>query len=229
MFINLPRFPNYQISPSGEVFSITSARVLKSTVCRDTGYRYIILRDAQSYRKKRTLHSLLAEVFIPNPESLPQVNHKDGDKLNNQLSNLEWVNSRDNVRHAFTNNLCSHKAGVDYTKIPQLIIQLQTNKTWTDLQQELGLSDPSTIRKLIKREFERQGRLPEFKKLSAMVHKRVIDRRSHTIELVSSVGDCRGFPSINAVARFLGVNPGTVHKALTHNKPIGAYQIRSPS
>ena len=89
MFINLPRFPNYQISPSGEVFSITSSRVLKSTVCRDTGYRYIILRDAQGYRKKRTLHSLLAEVFIPNPDNLPQVNHKDGDKLNNQLSNLE--------------------------------------------------------------------------------------------------------------------------------------------
>lgn len=198
-------------------------------MCRYTGYRYIILRDAQGHRKKRTLHCLLAEVFIPNPDNLPQVNHKDGDKLNNQLSNLEWVSSRDNVRHAFTNNLCSHKTGVDYTKIPELIVQLQTNKTWTDLQQELGLSDPSTIRKLIRREFERQGRLPEFKKLSAMVHKRVVTRRSHTIELVSSVGDCSEFPSINAVARFLGVNPGTVHKACTHNKPIGSYQIRRPS
>lgn len=226
MFINIPSFPNYLISPLGEVFSITSSKVLKATVCRHTGYKYFTLRDSQGRRKKQALHTLLAKVFIPNPSNLPQVNHKDGDKLNNQLSNLEWITNQDNVRHAFTNNLCHHKTSVDYTKIPELIIQLQTNKTWTDLQQELGLSDPSIIRKLIKRDFERQGRLPEFKKLAAMVRKCVVDRRSQTIELVSSVGNCKEFPSINAVARFLGVNPGRVYKALTHNRPIDSYQIR---
>ncbi len=53
-------------------------------------------------RKKMTfkLHRLVAELFIPNPSRLPQVNHKDGNKHNNYASNLEWVTCLENARHA---------------------------------------------------------------------------------------------------------------------------------
>lgn len=51
------------------------------------------------------VHRLLALAFIPNPDNLETVNHKDGNKLNNSLDNLEWVSRKDNLLHAMDNNL----------------------------------------------------------------------------------------------------------------------------
>lgn len=68
--------------------------------CVDTlGYRVFVLRDRSKYHRSRS-HTLVAKAFIPNPENKPQVNHKDGDKLNNHVSNLEWVTHAENSSHA---------------------------------------------------------------------------------------------------------------------------------
>ena len=56
-------------------------------------------------RKMKYLHRLVAETFIPNPENLPEVNHKDGNKSNNCVDNLEWVTHRDNQIHAYKKRL----------------------------------------------------------------------------------------------------------------------------
>jgi hypothetical protein len=55
--------------------------------------------------RKYLLHRLLADAFIPNPEGKPCVNHKDGNKHNNELSNLEWVTRSENQKHAYQNGL----------------------------------------------------------------------------------------------------------------------------
>lgn len=47
--------------------------------------------------------------FIPNPNNLPQVNHKDGDKLNNNIDNLEWISNKDNTQHGYDNGLYKFK------------------------------------------------------------------------------------------------------------------------
>lgn len=74
-------------------------RILKGSVS-PRGYNICTLcKDGKvtSY----TLHSLIAQTFIPNPENKPEVNHIDGNKLNNCVNNLEWVTYYDNRKHAF--------------------------------------------------------------------------------------------------------------------------------
>jgi hypothetical protein len=72
------------------------------------GYPAVTMR-VHGVNKYSTVHRLVAIAFIKNPLNLPQVNHKDGNKLNNSVDNLEWCTSGDNMRHAHRNGLISHR------------------------------------------------------------------------------------------------------------------------
>lgn len=60
-------------------------------------------------KKKMYVHRAVALAFIPNPDNKSDVNHKDGNKLNNVLSNLEWCTRKENMRHAFDNGLVGYR------------------------------------------------------------------------------------------------------------------------
>ena len=64
----------------------------------DKGYRTVLIRDNG---KERTVfvHRLVALAFVPNPQNKPQINHKDGNKLNNRPENLEWCTNAENAWH----------------------------------------------------------------------------------------------------------------------------------
>lgn len=68
------------------------------------GYPAVSMRDGGKYRTKR-VHRVLAECFIPNPRGVDVVNHKDGDKYNYSLDNLEWVTQSENMKHAWDTGL----------------------------------------------------------------------------------------------------------------------------
>lgn len=68
------------------------------------GYMLVDMRKNKK-RYIKCVHRLVAEAFIPNPNNLPQVNHIDGNKANNNVTNLEWCTCSENQYHAFNNNL----------------------------------------------------------------------------------------------------------------------------
>lgn len=63
-----------------------------------TGYVQVILRK-NGKNKKHRLHRLVAQTFIPNPDNLPEVNHKDENKVNNKVENLEWCDKNYNTHY----------------------------------------------------------------------------------------------------------------------------------
>lgn len=67
---------------------------------QNTGYRTVNINS-----KKYSIHRLVAEAFIDNPENKPFVNHIDGNKLNNCVDNLEWCTNKENVQHAYRTGL----------------------------------------------------------------------------------------------------------------------------
>lgn len=104
----------YQISDSGRVF--TKRRLVGNRIyygkelipqLTEDGYLKVTLSKNGECRKF-FLHRLVALQFIPNPDNLPQVNHKDGNKLNNNVDNLEWCTKKDNQNHAALNGLMQH-------------------------------------------------------------------------------------------------------------------------
>lgn len=90
-------FPNYYIYDDGTVINITNGKVLNGSI-GENGYKYFRLAN-QGRKKMFYAHRLVAENFIENTENLPVVNHKDGNKLNNNIENLEWVSYSDNAKH----------------------------------------------------------------------------------------------------------------------------------
>ena len=101
----------YQVSSYGRVKSNDRTEICKNGLVRFREGK--ILKPHQNYngylwvslckndkRKKNKIHRLVAQAFIPNINNKPQVNHIDGNKHNNNLKNLEWVTSKENMEHA---------------------------------------------------------------------------------------------------------------------------------
>lgn len=109
-FVPCPIFPDrYLINREGKVYSLISKKLISQRLDR---YGYL---RCNLYRNQKqvtiTVHRLVAMAFLPNPNNLPEVNHKDGNKLNNHIDNLEWVTTSENQKHAFRIGLSKPKIG----------------------------------------------------------------------------------------------------------------------
>ncbi|HHX69283.1 MAG TPA: hypothetical protein GX708_14705 [Gallicola sp.] len=99
---------HYEISNYGRVKSFPTKRrtttiILKNKLTKD-GYYETTLYANNKIKYIRT-HRLVAQAFIPNLQNKPQVNHKDGNKLNNYVGNLEWVTNQENITHSIETGL----------------------------------------------------------------------------------------------------------------------------
>lgn len=96
-------FDDYYISNFGNVYSKKSGFLKKLIPALDGQKNYLLIglsRNGQRHRK--LVHRLVAQAFIPNPHQLPEVNHKDKNKKNNHVSNLEWCTRKENLEDSYS-------------------------------------------------------------------------------------------------------------------------------
>lgn len=104
-------YSDYKINNLGVVksFKFGKEKIMSKQISR---YETVMLSEKGKY-KPVLVHRLIAIAFIPNPENKPQVNHIDGNKLNNHIDNLEWCTNSENQKHAYKSGLQKTKKGSD--------------------------------------------------------------------------------------------------------------------
>ena len=96
----------YAVTSCGKVYSYKSKKFLKP---KDNGYGYLFVTLCKDGKmKKYKVHRLVAMAYLPNPENLPQINHKDENKANNCLQNLEWCDASYNINYGTHNKKVSN-------------------------------------------------------------------------------------------------------------------------
>ena len=146
----------YQVSTCGNVKSLPKVRrngtgtyIQKERLLKpsntSTGYKKVELcKDGK--RKGFKVHRLVAIAFIPNPDNKPEVNHIDGNKINNNIDNLEWVTSSENSIHAYETGLNPNKKELDEKEIIYMYCEL--NMTMQEIAKHFNVPIKSIKRRL---------------------------------------------------------------------------------
>lgn len=92
--------PNYEVSNHGQIRNKRTNKILKPQLNREGGYLRVALNGTRYY-----VHRLVADAFFDGEHGKIDVNHIDGNRVNNDLTNLEWCTRKENVRHAYINGL----------------------------------------------------------------------------------------------------------------------------
>lgn len=159
---DLPYCNYYQVSNLGNArskdrpYKYSKKKFLKakSVALTNNGNGYRLFGTSVDGRKKNFyIHRVVAQLFLPNPNNLPEVNHKDGDKTNNRVSNLEWVSMEDNREHAVLNNLVAHGESNGLNKLTErqireilLAAQLNPLVNRTRLGEQYGIGNSVVCR-----------------------------------------------------------------------------------
>ena len=120
---DITHFDGFQVSNDGRVRN-KHGRILKGSV-NNNGYQMVHLRTKDK-NKLCTVHRLVAEAFISNPDNLPQINHKDENKANNSVENLEWCTGKYNVNYGTRNERAGKIRGY-------MVYCVELNKTFNSM------------------------------------------------------------------------------------------------
>lgn len=109
---SVERYVKYTKWKKENQFQLRKQKLLKQVKMRN-GYMRVEMSDNGKH-KLNLVHRLVAQAFIPNPNNCSQINHKDGNKENNFVDNLEWCSCKENMKHAWRNGLYSGKRIAQY-------------------------------------------------------------------------------------------------------------------
>ena len=133
---DIPNYPNYRACSDGRIYSVLSNKFLKPGN-RNSGYLFVSLYPKRSV----SIHRIIALSFLGPPNGR-QVNHKDGNKINNKVDNLEYISAKENIRHSWKLGLSKIRKGdnapnLRFTEtLKREIIEKYTSGKYT--QKELG-------------------------------------------------------------------------------------------
>jgi len=130
----------YMISDDGRLVSLRMCRLMHPAKGSD-GYLATVIR-VNGEKRNVAIHRLVALAFIPNPEHKEQVNHINGDKNNNSVSNLEWVTHEENIEHAIETGLRDRYLPKKLSKktIHKICKMLEKGKPPSEISKKVGVS-----------------------------------------------------------------------------------------
>lgn len=198
-------FDNYAVTRCGKIYSFNSNKFLKHKVDR-YGYEAVCLR-AGNENHHRTVHRLVATAYLGGVREDLTVNHIDGDKRRNEVTNLEWVSGRENTRHAMTKGLTvgTVTSDEDVHKICSLIQDGYRN---CDIKMMVGIETITTVEKI------RSGESYKDISVEYDFQKNSLGRRQ-TISVPKVLDVCLRLQekqSVTRISREVGVSSGTVYR-----------------
>lgn len=127
----------YAVTTNGMVWSHKRQKFLKAGLV-GKGYLAVSICPKGEKSKHRYIHRLVAQAFIPNPDNKPTVNHKDGNKQNNDISNLEWATQKEQIAHAVSEGLSNLVGeGNGYSKLTESkVLEIRSKYSSMDYSHE---------------------------------------------------------------------------------------------
>lgn len=128
-------FPNYTISSDGVVTNTKTGKIKTPSKGKNGYYTLYLYRDGAC--KREYLHRLLCKYFKPNPSNKRTVNHIDGNKLNNDLLNLEWATDSENIKHAYDTGLNKGRSKVTEDHLKEIYKRFFNGESLTSISKDL--------------------------------------------------------------------------------------------
>lgn len=202
-------FNNYYISTYGRVYSKINERIISEKYDEQKRYCVVTFRNNDNIKSSISVHRIVAITFIPNTENKQYVNHKDGNKKNNNVTNLEWVTHKENMQHCILTGLRG-KTNNQGTKIEY--IDESNNKIEFNTLQEasthLKLSIP-TITKILRKEDFTTSKM--FTKIC------IFDKEDNLVKKCENNSEA---------IEFLKITPDKLRKILNNQLIIDDYNLR---
>ncbi len=152
-YIPLAHFESkYLINEHGDILSLKDNSI-KNTNISKNGYVHVHLM-LNGKREEKLLHRLVALHFLPNPYGHPQVNHIDGDKTNNDISNLEWCSREQNIQHSLETGL--RKGFMSLNDKRKYLKEVFQGAIVSDIAERIG-RHPNTLSKMLRDTADKDG------------------------------------------------------------------------
>lgn len=213
---------NYLICRTGKVFNNKTGKELKLSL-NENGYLYANLWKNGKTRSF-SVHRLVAQHYIPNPQNKPFVNHIDANRANPHVDNLEWCTQAENVRHAYHIGNLSQKSHFDGHELDWLLKEFISGRTMTDLADTMGVGLSRMTINLRNRAIA-TGQVKEFEaELSTQKRARNIAANANKKMAVHQLDEfgfiIATYPSLTAAARALGKSTcGPISNVLNPENP----------